>query len=342
MGWEDSNKDCQGFGKGDAMSLKKNIVVIGLGYWGKNLVRNFSEVGVLYGLCDLKKTQVQKFSERYKVERVYCDYRDILKDDNVDALVIATPAITHYNLVREALNADKDVFVEKPLALNVGEAEELNCLARSKGRVLMVDHILRYHPAIIKLKELIDDNVLGDLQYIYSHRLNIGLLRSEENILWSFAPHDISVILYLAEKLPKNIQAFGSAYIQPKVLDTTMMNLDFGDKLKAHIFVSWLHPFKEQKLVVIGNKNMAVFDDMEKEDKLVLFPHTVEWQGNLPVANKAQGKPVLLKKKEPLKEACLHFIKCMETRESCQTDGFEGVKVLNVIKRAQSFLEESS
>jgi UDP-2-acetamido-3-amino-2,3-dideoxy-glucuronate N-acetyltransferase len=321
-------------------ALKKNIAIVGLGYWGKNLVRNFAEIGVLYGLCDTDEVRLDKFSRDCNVVFSTTDYNLLLQDSKIDAVVIATPAMTHYKLVKQAIEAGKDVFVEKPLALNVDEAEELQELALKHERILMVDHILQFHPAIEKIKALIADGTLGDLRYIYSNRLNIGLLRKEENILWSFAPHDISVILALTGKDPVGVRSFGEAYIQPDVFDTTVMNLTFTDKLKAHIFVSWLHPFKEQKLVVIGSKCMAVFNDVEKENKLMLYPHKVSVVDDIPVADKAQGEGVAISSKEPLREACLHFIQSITDRTQPLTDGVEAIKVLKVINQAQESLDK--
>ncbi len=321
--------------------MDKNIGIIGLGYWGKNLVRNFAQIGVLYGLCDINEAQLKNFSDQYDVSLATTNSSDLINDKSVKAVVIATPAVTHYTLVKEALEAGKDVFVEKPLALHVDEATELKQLADQKQCVLMVDHILLYHPALKKLKELIEDGALGDLRYIYSNRLNIGLLRREENILWSFAPHDISLILHLTAQRPLSVEAFGEAYLQPAVFDTTLMNLTFDHKLKAHIYVSWLHPFKEQKLVVIGSKNMAVFNDMEKDNKLMLYPHKVDWVDEVPVANRAQGEAVAFDVKEPLREACLHFCDCIKTRRRPLTDGDEAINVLSVIAQAQESVQRN-
>lgn len=319
---------------------KKKVAVIGAGYWGKNLVRNFYELGVLYAVCDNNPGHLKDIQEKYPVQAVFYDYLDILKDSSVDGVVIATPAVTHYELAKAALLAQKDVFIEKPLAMHVEEGETLIRIAEEKKKILMVDHILQYHPAILKLKEIVDTGVLGKLQYIYSHRLNIGKLRTEENILWSFAPHDISVILSLAEKQPLKVRAFGEAYLQDHILDTTITYLTFPNRLNAHIYVSWIHPFKEQKLVVIGSQNMAVFDDLADEEKLVLYPHKIEWIKQNPVAAKAPKEVIAVEKKEPLKEACLHFLSCMVDRTTPRTDGNEALRVLKALAYAQQYLDE--
>jgi len=262
-----------------------------------------------------------------------------LDREDIDAVVIATPAALHYEVGKAALEAGKDIFMEKPLALNVVEAEELIRLADTKNKILMVDHILQYHPAVIRLKELIDSGELGKLQYIYFNRLNIGRLRREENILWSFAPHDISIILGITEKDPIDVRVFGEAYLQDGIYDTTITDLSFPNRLKSHIFVSWLHPFKEQKLVVIGSENMAVFDDTSQDEKLTLYPHKVQWIEHVPVAAKAEKIVVEIEKREPLKEAVLHFLQCITDRCNPKTDGFEALAVLKVVQRAQEYLD---
>lgn len=316
------------------------LTVIGVGYWGKNLVRNYAQLGVLHSVCDSNQELLKQCQAEHNVPQTFTDYKEALKDDAVKAVAIAAPAVVHYEIVKAALLAGKDVFVEKPLALNVADAEELISIAATHNRILMVDHILQFHPAIIKLKDLIHTGVLGKLQYVYSNRLNIGKLRSEENILWSFAPHDISVILSLVEEQPKRVNAFGQDYLQENVYDTTMTMMTFSNRLRAHIFVSWLHPFKEQKLVVVGDTKMAVFNDVEEENKLVLYSHKVQWVHRVPVASKGQFEAVPLEKKEPLKEACLHFLDCVATRKQPRTDGKEALAVLKVLHQAQEELDK--
>jgi len=319
----------------------KNIAVIGCGYWGKNLVRNFYNLGTLHTICDSDRGKEIEIRKGYEGVGYTTDYKYIMRTGAIKAVVIASPAETHFRLVREALLNDKDVFVEKPLALKMGEAKELVGLVEHKKRILMVDHILHYHPAIIKLKELIREDILGGLQYVYSNRLNIGKFRKEENILWSFAPHDISVILALIGRMPVGVKAFGEAYLQKDIYDTTLTTLTFNDRLKAHIFVSWLHPFKEQKLVVIGSRNMAVFDDQAAE-KLTLYPHKVEWVSGMPIASKAPHKTVPIASVEPLTEACRHFISCVEKRTEPLTNGEEALRVLEILSDAQVSLERNS
>ena len=316
----------------------KGIAVVGNGYWGRNLVRNFFDLGVLEVVCDGKPEVEAAIRQTYPSVNFTRDYSEVLNLDSVDAVVLSTPAATHYEMARRALLAGKDVFVEKPLALDAGEGAELVNLAARKGRILMVGHILRYHPAVRKLKALIGSGALGRIQYLYSNRLNIGKIRTEENILWSFAPHDISAILALLDEEPLEVRCAGGSYLNQAVSDVTLTDLTFPSGVRAHIFVSWLHPFKEQRLVVVGSEKMAVFDDTAA-DKLVLYPHRVEWKNRIPTAVKAEGCPVPLEPLEPLREECLALLQAMETRENPITDGNEGLRVLHVLKACQESLE---
>jgi len=259
------------------MKTGKLIGLIGLGYWGKNILRNLYELGVLHTACDSEQSIISERKETFQDINYSTNFDDVIKEPDIKAVVIATPAVTHYELVKQALMEGKDVFVEKPLALTVKEGKELVDLAEKEDRILMVGHILQYHPAVIKLKELISSGELGKIQYIYSNRLNIGKLRTEENILWSFAPHDMSVILMLLDEEPIRVSAMGGDYLNNGICDITMTTMEFRNGVKGHIFVSWLHPYKEQKLIVVGSKAMAVFDDMS-EEKLFIYPHKIEWK----------------------------------------------------------------
>jgi UDP-2-acetamido-3-amino-2,3-dideoxy-glucuronate N-acetyltransferase len=226
------------------------------------------------------------------------------------------------------------------LCLSEAEAHSLVTFARENKRILMVGHLLWYHPAVLKLKELIDSGELGRIQYIYSNRLNLGKIRREENILWSFAPHDLSVILGLLDEVPETIVAQGGNYLHRQIADITVTLLSFPSGVKAHIFVSWLHPFKEQKLIVVGDRKMAVFDDLEKKDKLLLYPHSIEWKHQIPIANRAEAQPVSVSAEEPLRAECMHFLQCIQLRRRPRTDGEEGLRVLSVLRRCQAALKE--
>jgi UDP-2-acetamido-3-amino-2,3-dideoxy-glucuronate N-acetyltransferase len=315
------------------------VAVVGSGYWGKNLVRNFANIGALSVICDSQPETLRLLGIQYPQSRTVTSYAEVLEDDELQAVAIATPAETHGIMVREALIAGKDVFVEKPLCLSVDQGQALVDLARERGRILMVGHLLWYHPAILRLKGLIEDGELGRIQYVYSNRLNLGKIRREENILWSFAPHDISVILGLLGETPNSVIAQGGNYLHDQIADTTVTLLSFPSGVKAHIFVSWLHPFKEQKLVVVGDRKMAVFDDMEKKDKLLLYPHSIEWKGQVPIANRAEAHSVEIGTHEPLREECAHFLESVQTRSRPRTDGEEGLRVLSVLQQCQAALE---
>lgn len=315
-----------------------NIAVVGNGYWGRNLVRNFYELGALSLVCDENPDVEANIQDKYPTIQFTREYSAVLESENIRGVVLATPAAAHFEMARRALLAGKDVFVEKPLALSPSEGAELVELATRQGRVLMVGHILRYHPAVRKLKELVEGGALGRIQYLYSNRLNIGKIRTEENILWSFAPHDISVMLALLGEKPSEVRCTGGSYLNESVADVTLTDFTFPSGVRAHIFVSWLHPFKEQRLVVVGSEKMAVFDDTAT-DKLVLYPHRVEWKNRIPTAVKADGCPVALEPAEPLREECRAFLESVEKREAPLSDGNEGLRVLRLLNACQESLE---
>lgn len=322
------------------MSLrsKKNIALIGAGYWGKNLVRVFHELGALRTICDLNERNLLDRKKEFSDLETTNDFSKILNDMEIQAVVIATPAVTHYDICKKAILSGKDVFVEKPLALKVEEAEELVRIAKENNKILMVGHLLLYHPAVIKLKELIGKDELGEIRYIYSNRLNFGKLRKEENVLWSFAPHDISVIVDILG-MPEKVISIGRAYLHKDIPDTTMSVMEFDGGKAAHVFVSWLNPFKEQKLSVIGSKAMAVFDDQSK-DKLVLYRHSVKWLENgYPDAVKAEGDVMEVSKGEPLKEEAMHFLECIRERKQARTDGESALNVLRVLDACQKSMD---
>ncbi len=322
---------------------KKNIAIIGSGYWGKNLVRNFDSLKALGLICDKNEAVLAQFQEQYPGMRTCLALNDLLADTSIEGVVIATPAETHFTLASEALMAGKHVYVEKPLALESSQAVELNKLAKKCGRILMVGHLLQYHPVFVHLKEMALAGELGRINYIYSNRLNLGKIRREENILWSFAPHDISMILALAGEEPCLVMATGGNYLHKSIADVTTTHLEFPSGMKAHIFVSWLHPFKEQKLVVVGDKKMAVFDDtLPWEEKLLLYPHSIKWENNVPVPDKAEAERADIPQSEPLRSECAHFLECMNTGQQPLTDGAEGIRVLKVLNAAQQSMDNNS
>jgi UDP-2-acetamido-3-amino-2,3-dideoxy-glucuronate N-acetyltransferase len=293
----------------------------------------------LSAVVDSNPDTLAAFAEQYTGIAVYQDLQQALEEGDFGAVAIATPAETHSAHVAKALRKGKHVFVEKPLCLDVAEGQELVRRAEEAGLVLMVGHLLQYHPAVLRLKELVDDGRLGRLQYIYSNRLNLGKFRSEENILWSFAPHDISVILALTDEMPSSVTSFGGYYLQLEVADITVSTLGFPSGVKAHIFVNWLHPFKEQKLVVVGDQGMAVFNDVEPENKLLVYPHRIRWQHRQPVPEKVDPQVIALEKAEPLRNECEHFLEAARTGLAPRTDGREGLRVLSVLDACQQSLE---
>jgi len=313
------------------MNLNKNIVVAGCGYWGKNLVRNVSEIGALYAVSDANPATAQAMGTQYNVPAL--DYAAALADKNVEGVVIAAPAHLHAPLALQAFEAGKHVLVEKPIALSGDEANMMIAAAGSAGKILMVGHLLQYHPAFIALKDMVAAGKLGNLKYIYSNRLNFGKIRTEENVFWSFAPHDLSMLLALAGREPVSIAAhYAASLAQSNLASTASAHFDFGQDLQGHVTVSWLNPFKEQKLVVVGDRGMAVFDDtLPFEKKLAISHNSVAFESGFPVLNKGDTEYVALTPGEALKEECLHFASCMETGATPRTDGAEALRVLNVL-----------
>jgi UDP-2-acetamido-3-amino-2,3-dideoxy-glucuronate N-acetyltransferase len=325
--------------------MKKDIgvAVIGTGYWGRNLVRNHHDLGYLRAVCDENATNLSAIAAQYPNVKSYRHVDEVLAAPGIDAVVIATPAATHAQIVALALDAGKHVFVEKPLCLDVGEAKVLAARADQLNRVLMVGHLLLYHPAFVALKAALDGGDLGRLRYIYSNRLSLGKIRREENALWSFAPHDISMILSLVGSLPHRVVATGGSYLHSGVADTTLSHLSFSGELQAHIFVSWLHPYKDQRLVVVGDKAMAVFDDVYKDDnKLLLYPHAVRWDGELPVVTKANAQPIAYGDVEPLRLECQAFIDAIANGIQPPSHADEGIRVLRILNACQESLSSGT
>lgn len=322
--------------------MNPKIAVLGCGYWGKNLVRNFHELGSLALVCDPAESARAAAAQLAPEVEVRAAFQEALNSDQITAVAIAAPAAAHYALAKAALRAGKDVFVEKPLSLELREAEELVSLADQLGRVLMVGHLLQYHPCVQALHSRLAQGDLGKLHYITSNRLNLGKIRREENALWSFAPHDISVILTLANnQLPDRVRCTGGEYLNQGIADTTLTTIHFAGGVRAHVFVTWLNPFKEQKLTVVGSSGIAVFDDMKPwAEKLVIYRQYLTWaDGQIPTANKTQGEPVVVPESEPLKNECQHFIECCVDRRAPRTDGAEGLRVLSVLQAAQRSLD---
>lgn len=311
------------------------IALAGCGRWGQNIARNLANLGVLAGVIDADNSAGTDTATRYGVPVM--ELSEALASSNVDALVIATPASEHAGMARRALRAEKHVLVEKPLALSTQDAEDLFSLARERGRILMVGHLLRYHPAFEKLKALVDEGFIGRLQYLYSHRLNLGQIRRVEDSLWSFAPHDISMILALVGAQPTRIEAVGAAHLHETLSDVTTTHLKFPAGQRAHIFVSWLHPYREQRLVVIGDSGMLVFDDTKDwSGKLQHFSHRIDWREGSPEPRRAEPENIAVEPAEPLMRELAHFLTCVRTGSEPTTNGREGVAVVRVLEEASS------
>jgi UDP-2-acetamido-3-amino-2,3-dideoxy-glucuronate N-acetyltransferase len=318
------------------------LAIIGTGRWGINHVK--TAFGLLKEnlkiVCDInekKKREIDSISGSIK----FCnDINCILSDKEINAVIIATPAETHYELAKKSLINNKNVLVEKPITLLTGEAEELIELANYHKKKLMVGHVLLYHPAINKLKKMITEGKIGDVQYIYSNRLNLGAIRTEENILWSFAPHDISIIQYLLESKPINIDANGASFLQSKIEDTTLTYLRYPGNIHAHIFVSWLHPFKEHRLVVIGNKGMIVFEDSIPQDKLKYYPKGFTKINQQLTKFDGDFETIDFDKLSPLEEEQKHFFNSIINNQEPLTNGNHALEVLRILEEAQKRLHK--
>lgn len=318
------------------------VAVIGCGYWGKNLVRDFAALGALAAVVDENPQTRAALSAQYNCAAL--DLDAALADPAIDGVVIAAPAEHHFMLAKRALEAGKHVFVEKPLALKVRDGEALVKLAADRGLRLMVGHLLQYHPAFLALKEFVNAGKIGRLRYVYSNRLSYGILRREEDVLWSFAPHDLSMILGLVGEEPDAVEATSAPLLHPTIGDFCQVQLRFPSGVQGHVFCSWLHPFKEQRLVAVGERGMVVFEDSAKNpaDKLKHYAHTVEWVNGAPRAVKGpeeNGSPIPFGSGNPLKDECAHFLESIASGRAPRTDGPEGLRVLSVLERASASLQ---
>ncbi|HEY6194540.1 MAG TPA: Gfo/Idh/MocA family oxidoreductase [Candidatus Eisenbacteria bacterium] len=329
------------------MSDRIGIAVVGTGDWGANLVRNFAGLpgSRLVSVCDADPQRLAKTAAQYPGVRAVGDVSEVARDPEVQGVVVAASAPSHYPLAKALLEAGKDVFVEKPLALEVPHAEELCRLAKAKGRVLMVGHLLLYHPGVQYLNKMVRDGQIGDLLYIYCQRVNLGKVRKDENALWSFAPHDLSVILHLMDQEPVDVAARGAAFLQPGVEDVVFVDLRFASGQSAHVHVSWLDPHKLRKFTVVGTQKMMVFDDMEASEKIKVYDKGVDRAGQVVSYGDAltvRSGDILIPKislQEPLRLECLHFVECVRERKRPLTDGLGGLRVVKVLDAAQRSLK---
>ncbi len=320
----------------------RNIALVGCGGWGRNHLRVLHEIGRLGRVVELDPARRSFAEQQTEGAVVGDDLQAVLDDDSIEGVVIATPAATHASLATRCLEAGKDVLVEKPLALSEREGRELVALGDRLGRVVMVGHVLLHHPVVRRLLDLAHEGELGRLRYVYATRANFGRIRTEESALWSFAPHDVAILDELLRRHPSEVTCQGGAYLNKDVADATMTLLSYPSGVRGHIFVSWLHPMKEHRLVVVGDKKMAVFDDtLPWEEKLMLFAHRVDWaDGQVPVANKAEGTAVDVPQGEPLKRELEAFCEAIATREVPVADGASGLRVLEVLQAADRSLRQ--
>jgi predicted dehydrogenase len=324
-------------------SSRVSVGVVGLGYWGPNLARNFAALPEceLAWCCDADAQRRERLAGQFPSARFTGDLDELLSDPALDAVVLATPVPTHATLAARVLQAGKHCFVEKPLAQSVADAELAVAAAAEAGRLLMVGHLLEYHPGVLALKEVVDSGELGELRYIYGNRLNLGQLRADENALWSLGAHDVSVVLALAGEEPYELSARGESYMRDGIEDVVFGFLRFPSGLAAHLHLSWLDPHKERRFTVVGDKRMATFDDMEAERKVTIYDKGFDEKSNSYVARAGEIRSPLVPNTEPLAIECRHFIECVREGRAPRSDGESGLRVVRVLEGLQAELDSS-
>ncbi len=319
--------------------MSTKICVIGGGRWGKNHIRTLHQLNCLGAIVDTDNDRLNFLLKDYPVKG-YNNFEDAV-NDGYDGYVVATPASVHYKIGKYLLSRGLNVLVEKPMTLSVKDSEDLVKTANKNNGNLMVGHVLLFHPAIIKIKELLDTGAIGDLYYMYSTRLNLGTVRTEENVFWSFAPHDISILNYFADAQPISIDSTGSKFLQKNVYDYTMTQFIYPNDIHAHIFVSWLHPFKEQRLVLVGSKGMISFDDSTKEKEILFYDKRIDFQKGIPTKIENPTKIIEYEKKMPLTEELIYFINNLDKGFKV-SDGNVGLEVVRVLEEAEDILNKKS
>ena len=320
--------------------MNKNIAVVGCGHWGKNLVRNFFELGVLSSICDPNDTIANKISEKYNVKNN--SFHEILDDPNIKGIVLAVPAELHASMAIDAMNKGKHIFVEKPLAMNEEEADLMITNLKKNNVKLMVGHLLQYHPIFKTVRKMVKNGDIGELNYIHSNRLSFGKVRSKEDVIWSFAPHDISMILSLVGEDPEYINCKSSSVLQKNFADIASIHMKFKSGIKSEINVSWINPLKEAKLVVTGKSGILVFDDTKTwNEKLAIHSYEIDNSKELINIKKTKEEYIKVFEEEPLKNECQHFISVVESNLKPLTDIFEGLKVLKVLTAASLVKEKN-
>jgi predicted dehydrogenase len=320
------------------------VGVVGLGYWGPNLARNFASIDgcELRWLCDASAPARQKLESAFPAARTTDRLDELLEDPELDAVVLATPVPTHAELTERVLRAGKHCFVEKPLATTVRDAERAVRAAHETGQILMVGHLLEYHPAVVRLKKLVEEDELGSLYYIYGNRVNLGKLRAEENALWSLGAHDVSVVLHLIDEEPIECSAHGESYVRGGVQDVVFCYLRFPSGRVAHLHLSWLDPHKERRITVVGSKRMATFDDMQIEGKLTVYDKGFDEDASSwgeYIARAGESFSPHLSNAEPLRVECEHFVECIRGGETPRSDGRSGLRVVRVLEALQRSLD---
>ncbi|MEA2335596.1 MAG: hypothetical protein QOG40_2086 [Solirubrobacteraceae bacterium] len=320
--------------------------VVGLGYWGPNIARNFAAIGgcELRWLCDSDAAARDRLAASFPGARATGELDRLLEDEELDAVVLATPVPTHAELAVRVAQAGKHCFVEKPLATNVVDAQAAVAAAESAGRLLMVGHLLEYHPAVARLKQLIDEGELGSLYYLYGNRLNLGKLRADENALWSLGAHDVSVVLHLIDEEPRECIAQGASYVREGVEDVVFCSLRFPSGIVAHLHLSWLDPHKERRLTVVGSRRMATFDDMLVEGKLAVYDKGFDEDARSPSGTSYHTRSgdvfsPRISDAEPLRLECEHFVECVRSGQTPRSDGHSGLRVVRVLEALQQSLE---
>jgi predicted dehydrogenase len=324
-----------------------SVGVVGLGYWGPNLARNFERLREteLRWICDASEDARERWATQFPRARVAVSLEELLGDESLDAVVIAAPVPLHAELAVRVLEGGKHCFVEKPLAQSVADAERVVAAAEAAGKVLMVGHLLEYHPGVRKLKEVADAGDLGDIRYVYGNRLNLGKLRDDENALWSLGAHDVSVLLHLVDEEPDEMHAFGESYMRRPVEDVVFCYLRFPSGLMAHLHLSWLDPHKERRFTIVGSDKMATFDDMELEQKVVIydkgFDQDYSSYGEY-IARSGDVWSPHISNEEPLRIECKHFAECVRDGATPISDGQSGLRVVRVLEGLQESLDRTA
>ena len=313
--------------------MNKRICVIGAGYWGNNHIRTLNTLKSLDGIVELDSITLKSQLKKYPGIKGHSNIEDALLED-YDGFTIATPAKTHYEIAKKIIESHKPVLIEKPLALCFDEADELASISKKNSVNVMVGHVLLFHPAVKKIKNIVESGKIGDLQYIYSNRLNLGKVRTEENVFWSLAPHDIAIFQYLTNSIPQRIKASGSTFLQKGIPDSTITELEYPNGVKGHIFVSWLHPFKEQRLVVIGSEAMISFEGSSNESSLKFYSKKIDLKSGMPEKIDGPVKIIPFEKRMPLEIELNYFINHLGENKPNISNIYQGLEVIKILEEA--------